>query len=280
VGFSDDGAPVTNAELMRNAFEYSSMYGLPIIQHAEELSMARGGAMNEGKMSMLLGLPGIPHVAEEMMIARDILLLRGIPKAKYHVAHLSTRAAAEFVRAAKREGLSVTSEVTPHHFTLTDEAVIGYDTNTKMSPPLRTRDDVEALKTALKDGTIDAIATDHAPHTIDEKEVEYTTAPFGIVGLETAIGLSITELVEKNILTLMQLIEKLSTNPRRIIGVREVTIVEGERANITLFDPSLEWTVHPESFISKSKNSPFGGHILRGKAIGVVNNAKYLLFRR
>jgi dihydroorotase len=202
VGFSDDGAPVAHAGLMRRALEYSSMFHLPVIQHAEDMSLSAGGCMHEGLTSTLLGLPGIPASSEETIVARDIILLRAYPEALYHVAHLSTAGAAALVRAAKADRLQVTAEAAPHHFTLSDEAVRGYDTNTKMNPPLRRTEDVLAVKEALKDGTIDAIATDHAPHTIDEKEVEYTTAPFGIVGLETAIGLSITELVEAKWLTM------------------------------------------------------------------------------
>lgn len=277
VGFTDDGSPITSAEIMRRALEYSSMYSIPVIQHAEESSMTHNGSMNEGYTSTRLGMPGIPPVAEELMIARDILLLRYTPKARYHVAHISTVGALEYVRNAKKEKLNVTSEVTPHHFTLTDEAVMSFDTNTKMNPPLRTREDVEAMKEGLRDGTIDVIATDHAPHTIDEKEVEYTQAPFGIVGLETAVGLSITELVEKKILSLSQLIEKLSTNPRRILSLPVIKIQEGEIANLTLLDPSVTWTVDIQLFKSKSKNSPFGGYKLKGKAIGIINNGKVML---
>lgn len=277
VGFTDDGSPITSAEIMRRALEYSSMYGIPIIQHAEESSMTHNGSMNEGYTSTRLGMPGIPPVAEELMIARDILLLRYTPKARYHVAHISTVGALEYVRNAKKEKLNVTSEVTPHHFTLTDEAVMSFDTNTKMNPPLRTREDVEAMKEGLRDGTIDVIATDHAPHTIDEKEVEYTQAPFGIVGLETAIGLCITELVAKKILSLSQLIEKLSTNPRRILSLPVIKIQEGEIANLTLLDPSVTWTVDIQLFKSKSKNSPFHGYKLKGRAIGIINNGKVML---
>ncbi|MBI3586382.1 MAG: dihydroorotase [Ignavibacteriales bacterium] len=277
VGFTDDGSPITSAEIMRRALEYSSMYGIPIIQHAEESSMTHNGCMNEGATSTRLGMPGIPPVAEELMIARDILLLQYVPKARYHVAHISTAGAVEYVRRAKKEKLSVTTEVTPHHFALTDEVVMSFDTNTKMNPPLRTREDVEAMKEGLRDGTIDVIATDHAPHTIDEKEVEYTQAPFGIVGLETAIGLSITELVEKEILSLYQLIEKFSTNPRRILSLPPIRIQEGEVANLTLLDPSVTWTVDTQLFKSKSKNSPFHGYKLKGRAIGIINNGKVML---
>jgi dihydroorotase len=223
-------------------------------------------------------MPGIPPIAEELMIARDVILLRYTPKARYHVAHISTRNALEHVRKAKLEGLSVTCEVTPHHFTITEDIVSGFDTNTKMNPPLRTKDDVAAMKEGLKDGTIDVIATDHAPHTIDEKEVEYSTAPFGIVGLETAVGLSLTELVGKKVLTMAQLIQKFSTNPRKLLSLPVIHMKEGEAANMTLLDPAVEWTVKTAEFRSKSKNSPFDGFRLKGRAIGIINNGKALFF--
>jgi dihydroorotase len=274
VAFSDDGAPISNAELMRRIFEYSSMYSLPIIQHAEESTMTKNGLMNEGFVSTRLGMPGIPSIAEELMIVRDIVLLRYIPRAKYHIAHMSTIGSIDCVRRAKIEKLNITCEAAPHHFTLTDEAIVSFDTNLKMSPPLRTKADVQAIKEALRDGIIDVIASDHAPHTIDEKEVEFAQAPFGIVGLETAVGLSFTELVHQQYLTLVQLIEKLSVNPRRILSLPVITIQEGEKANLTLLDPTIEWTVDIQSFRSKSKNSPFNGRTLKGKAIGIINNGR------
>lgn len=276
VGFSDDGSPIASAEIMRRALEYSSMYGVPVIQHAEEPTMTQNGCMNEGLTATRLGMPGIPPIVEELMVARDIILLGYVPRAKYHVAHVSTRGTLNHIRKAKSEGLAVTCEVTPHHFTLTEDVVVGFDTNTKMNPPLRTKEDVEAMKDALRDGTIDVIATDHAPHTIDEKEVEYSQAPFGIVGLETSVGLCMTALIENKVLTLMQLVQKLSTNPRKILSLPAIEIKEGERANLTIVDPKLEWTVHTEQFRSKSKNSPFNGFRLKGKALGVINNGKVL----
>jgi dihydroorotase len=270
VGFSDDGSPVENAQIMRIAFEYSKMFGKPIIQHAEEVTMTHGGVMHEGFVSTTLGLPGIPSIAEAIMIHRDILLAE-FTGGKYHVAHLSTKLGLDLIRDAKRKGLAVTCEVTPHHFTLTDEEVRSFDTNTKMHPPLRTKEDVEAMKSGLQDGTIEVIATDHAPHSYDEKQVEYLYAPFGIVGLETAIGLSVTELVKTGTLTLSQMIEKFTYNPRRILNLPQVNIKKGEQACLTIFDPEREWTVDPDSFKSKSKNSPFGGRKLYGKPIGIVN---------
>jgi dihydroorotase len=276
VGLSDDGAPVFDAGLMRKAFEYAGMYNVPLFQHCEIPELAHGGVMNEGIISTELGLQGIPRIAEEIMIARDLLIL-DYTGGKYHVCHISTAYAVELVRQGKKKGLLVTSEVTPHHFTLTDEIVRSYDTNTKMNPPLRTKEDVQAIKEGLRDGTIDVIATDHAPHSLDEKEVDYLQAPFGIVGLETAIGLSITELVEPKVLTMMQLIEKLSTNPRKIIG-KSILISVGEEANLSFIDPALKWKVEISQFKSKSKNSPFNGRTLQGKAIGIYNHGKLRLY--
>ena len=276
VGLSDDGAPVFDAIVMRRALEYASMYNVPIMQHCEIPELVRGGVMNEGQVSTELGLQGIPGVAEEAMIARDLLLAE-YTNSRYHVCHMSTAKSVDLVREGKKSGIKVTCEVTPHHFTLTDSVVRSYDTNTKMNPPLRTQHDIDAVKQGLKDGTIDVIATDHAPHSLDEKEVDFVQAPFGIVGLETAIGLTISELVEQKFLTLNQMIEKFSTNPRRIIG-REITVKEGERANLTFFDPSIQWKVEPGKFKSKSKNSPFGGRPLKGKAVGIFNNGQLLLY--
>ena len=271
VGFSDDGAPVENAGMMRRAFEYASMYGLPIIQHAEERSLAEGGSMNEGHVSTILGIPGIPSIAEELTVARDIALLRFVQGARYHVAHVSTALALRCIRGGKAEGLPISCEVTPHHFTLTDASVRTFDTNTKMNPPLRTQEDVQAMKEGLREGTIDAIASDHAPHTIDEKEVEYTAAPFGIVGLETTVGLALTNLVHAGYLTLPQLVEKLSVNPRKIVGLPPVSIREGETVNLTILDPELSWKVDARRFKSQSRNSPFDGMVLRGKAVGIIH---------
>jgi len=275
VGLSDDGAPVYDAEIMRRALEYAGMYGVPVIQHCEDPSLFRGGVMNEGFAATELGLPGIPPVAEEIMIARDILLTE-YTGSRYHVAHLSTAGSVKLVREAKNKGVAITCEVTPHHFTLTDDLVRSYDTNSKMNPPLRTSVDVEAIKEGLRDGTIDVIASDHAPHSLDEKEVDYLQAPFGIVGLETAVGLAITELVGPGIISIIQLVEKFSTNPRRIVG-RNLDIREGNPANFTFIDTDLRWKVDTSRFKSKSKNSPFHGRELKGKAIGIYNRGRVLL---
>jgi dihydroorotase len=275
VGLSDDGAPVFDAEIMRRVLEYAGMFDVPVIQHCEEPSLVRGGVMNEGFVATELGLPGIPSVAEEIMIARDILLTE-YTNSRYHVAHMSTAGSVKLVREAKQKGIAITCEVTPHHFTLTDDAVRSFDTNTKMNPPLRTRDDVEAMKQGIREGIVDVIASDHAPHSLDEKEVDYLQAPFGIVGLETAIGLAITELVASNVITFSQLVEKFSTNPRAIIK-RTIDIREGNSANFTFIDPEIQWKVEVSRFKSKSKNSPFDGKVLKGRAIGIFNRGELLL---
>ncbi len=273
VAFSDDGAPVFNAELVRRALEYGSMFGKTLIQHAQDLEMTRQGVMHEGFVSTELGLPGMPGIAEEVMVARDIHIAE-FTKGRYHVAHVSTAATVDLVREARKRGLAVSCEATPHHFTLTDDMVRSYDTNTKINPPLRTNDDREAVREGLRDGTIEVIVTDHAPHSFDEKEVEYQCAPFGIVGLETSLALSLTELVRKNVLSLFQLVEKMSSNPRRILGLPAIRIAEGESANLTIFDPLLEWVVDPSQFKSMGRNTPFGGFRLTGKPVAVINHGE------
>ncbi|RCK71783.1 MAG: Dihydroorotase [Ignavibacteriae bacterium] len=271
MAFSDDGSTIYNTEILRRALEYSSMLNRIIIQHPEDLELSRNGVINEGFISTILGLPGIPSIAEETIIERDIRILEYVD-GFYHAAHISTRNSVEIIRNAKRKGLNVTCEVTPHHFTLSEEAVKGFDTNAKMKPPLRTQSDIEALIEGLSDGTIDVIATDHAPHSFDEKEVEFLAAPFGIVGLETAIGLALTYLVHKKHLTIEQLIEKFSINPRKILSLPEIKIEVGEKANLTIIDMNKKWTVDIQKFKSKSKNSPFHNFELVGKSIGIVNN--------
>ncbi|MDX9758534.1 MAG: dihydroorotase [Bacteroidota bacterium] len=278
VGFSDDGSPVHNTKLLRTALEYASMLNLPLIQHAEDPFLFAGGAMNESLVSTELGLPPISRLSEDAVVQRDLLFTEYVGGC-YHLAHMSTVGAADAVRAAKARGLRVTSEVAPHHFTLTDEVVRGFDSNVKMNPPLRTADDVRAMKEALRDGTADAIATDHAPHAGFEKEVEFVYAPFGIVGLETAVGLAFTELVQDGWLTLPQLIEKFSTNPRRILRLPELRIAEGMAANLTFLDPAVKWTVDAATFRSKSRNTPFHGRTLTGRAVGIFNNGMLVLSR-
>lgn len=275
VAFSDDGAPVGNPKMLRIALEYAGMFNAPIIQHAEDLQLSDGGVVNEGYISTLLGLPGTPSIAEEVMVARDIAIAEYLDS-RYHVAHLSTAGTINLVRAAKERGLRVTSEVTTHHFTLSEDKVGEYDTNMKMSPPLRTMDDVVAAKEGLRDGAIDCIVTDHAPHARFEKEVEFVDAPFGIVGLETSLGLALTELVLQHYLTIPELIEKMSSNPRRILHLPDIRIEEGQKANLTFFNPELQWMVDAAKFLSKSKNSPFHGAMLTGKALGIFNKGQFV----
>jgi len=272
IAFSDDGVAVKSASVLRRALEYSNMYNVPIIEHCEDESLT-GGAMNEGVNSTMLGLPPVPAVSEDIIVGRDILMAE-YTGGKIHIAHISTATAVEMVRQAKKKNLPVTAEVTPHHFALTDDAVKGYDANAKMSPPLRTQKDVDAMIEGLKDGTIDVIASDHAPHAIEEKETEFQYAPNGIVGLETEIGLTLSELYHKKILTLEQVVEKLSINPRKICNISIPKFEVGESANFTILDLNLIWTVDIKEFKSKSRNSPFDKRLLTGKSVGVINNGK------
>lgn len=272
VAFSDDGNAIKTAGVLRNALEYSKMFGTPIIEHCEDESLACG-AMNESVVSTILGLPAIPNIAEDLIVMRDVMMAE-FTGAKVHIAHISSKNAVELVRQAKKKNIQVTAEVTPHHFTLTDESLKTYDTNYKMNPPLRTRADVEAVIEGLKDGTIDCIASDHAPHSIEEKEMEFIYAPNGIVGLETQLGLALSELVHKKHLTLSQLIEKLSINPRKILNIPIPLFKVGEVANLTIIDPELIWTVDISKFKSKSKNSPFDKRLLTGKSLAVINKRK------
>ena len=272
IAFSDDGRPVMNNELMRRAFEYSKMFKLPLIQHSEMLDLTEGGCMNEGIVSTELGLKGMPAEAEDIMVYRDIALLEKTG-GRLHVAHISSKNSVDLVRQAKSRGLSVTCEVAPHHFTLTDEAVRGYDTNTKMSPPLRTISDVDAIKKGLKDGTIDIIATDHAPHDIVDKQVEYQNACFGIVGLETALPLSL-KLVDEKILSMSELIKKLTSTPAGIFNLSSGNLSLGNDADILIFNPNLEYSIDISKFHSKSKNSPFDGWKVKGKVIRTLVRGK------
>ena len=272
VGFSDDGAPIKTASIVKRALEYSKMYNLPIIEHCEEETLA-GGAMNESINSTLLGLTPIPSVAEDLIVMRDIMLAE-YTGGKVHIAHISTKNAVELVRQAKHKGLNVTAEVTPHHFTLTDDSLKTYDTNYKMNPPLRTRADVDAILEGLKDGTIDCIASDHAPHSIEEKEAEFEYAPNGIIGLETQIGIAMTELYHKKILPFQIIVEKFAVNPRKILNLMVPLFQKGEKANLTILDPDEIWTVDISKFRSKSINSPFDKRLLTGKSVAVVNNKK------
>ena len=263
VAISDDGRPVMDANLMRRALEYCSMFDVPISVHEEDLCLSSGGSMNEGPTSVRLGIRGVPSVAEDVMVARDIALAR-LTRGRVHIAHISTRRSVDLVRQARVEGLAVTAEVAPHHFTLTEEAVEGYNTNAKMSPPLRLADDVAAMKDGLRDGTIDAIATDHAPHHRDEKEVEFDQAAHGVTGLETALPLTL-HLVRDGVLSLSEAIRKLTVNPARILGLPSGTLAVGKPADLTLFDAHASWRLDPLAARSRSQNTPFAGWELTGK---------------
>ena len=268
VALSDDGRPVTNSQLMRRTLEYAHTFDLLVISHAEDLALTGEGVMHEGKISVEMGLKGIPAAAEEVAVFRDIALAR-LTGARLHIAHVSTAGSVEIIRRAKAEGVRVTAETAPHYFSLTDEAVRGFNTDAKMSPPLRTPADMAAIRAGLADGTLDCIATDHAPHSILEKEVEFNQAANGIVGLETAVGLSL-ELVQAGVLTRSQLVAKLSTNPARILGVPGGSLQVGAPADITVLDPTCPWIVDVSQFKSKSRNSPFDGRQLTGRAVMTI----------
>jgi dihydroorotase len=265
VAVSDDGRPVVSAHLMRTALEYARTFGIPVVDHCEEPTLASGGAMNEGVMSARLGLKGIPSEAEEIMVIRDILLARRTG-GHIHIAHASTRGSVELIRWGKDRGIRVTAEVCPHHLSLTEEAVEGYDTNAKMNPPLRTAEDVAALGEAVRDGTIDVICTDHAPHHYDEKEREFADAPNGIVGLETALGVVTTTLVTSGIIDYPVLVERMACAPARIFGLPGGTLRAGGAADVTVIDPERRWIVDPSAFLSKGRNTPYAGRELQGAA--------------
>lgn len=279
VAVSDDGRPVPNSGMMRRAMEYAKDFDLTVVDHCEDKSLSNKGVMHEGKMSLLLGLKGMPALAEDIDAMRDVLLSEATGT-KLHIAHISTKGAVEAVRWAKSKGLKVTAEVAPHHFALTDAAVEGYDTNTKMAPPLRSQEHVDAVLEAIKDGTIDAIATDHAPHHADEKNLEYDNAPFGITGLETAIGLAFEKLIQPGIIDLVRLVEMFSSNPAKIFGLEgRGTLRVGSIADVTIIDPDLEWTYKVSETKSKSKNSPFDGWNFRGAAVATIVSGK-IVYRK
>jgi dihydroorotase len=264
VAISDDGRPVMNSEVMRRAMEYALAFDLPVVDHCEDFDLAKGGCMNEGLVSTSLGLPGIPAAAEEVMVARNILLAQ-LTGARLHLPHVSTAGSVRMVREAKTRGVRVSAEACPHHFTLTEEAVRGFKTEAKMNPPLRTWQDVQALKEGLKDGTIDIIATDHAPHAAQDKEQDFASAPFGIVGLETALPLTLT-LVEEGILSLEAAVAKLTTAPAQLFKLPKGTLAPGADADVVLVDAETNWEVDPARFRSKSRNTPFGGWKVKGRA--------------
>jgi dihydroorotase len=267
-GVSDDGKPVSNAQLMRRAMEYAKPFGLTIVSHAEDLELVGSGVMNEGPVSTELGLKGIPWVAEDAATAKDVMLAE-FTGAHLHVAHVSTKGSIEIVRQAKKRGVDVTCEVAPHHFILTDEAVRGYNTNAKMNPPLRSAEDREAVRQGIADGTVDAIATDHAPHHIDEKNVEFSIAMNGVVGLETALPLTL-KLVEEGLIDLSKAVALLTCGPAAALGIPVGRLEEGGVADITVFDPDLEWTVDAQQLVSKSKNTPFDGWKMKGAAVCTI----------
>ena len=264
VAISDDGSPVMNAEIMRRALEYTKQFNIPVISHCENTNMTTDSQMNEGFISTKLGLTGWPSVAEEMMVARDIALCR-YAGGRLHIAHVSTRRSVELVREAKKSGLPVTCEVTPHHLTLTDDLISSFDTNLKVNPPLRTAEDVDALIEGVGDGTIDVVATDHAPHAFFEKEVEFTAAPFGMTGLETALALILTEVVKKKGVSISSAIACMSCGPAKILNLDTGTLKPGSRANVTVIDPNVKWKVDSDKFESKSRNSPYVGRELEGE---------------
>jgi dihydroorotase len=266
IAVSDDGRPVMDSQVMRHAMEYARDHELVVVDHCQDLHLAAGGVMNEGRYSTLLGLTGMSRAAEDSHVARDIMLAE-LTGARIHIAHISTSGSVELVRRAKKEGLAVTCEVTPHHLALTDAAVVGFDTNTKMSPPLRSEEDRAALIEGVRDGTIDAIATDHAPHHSDEKMLEYDRAPSGVVGLETALGVAITVLLHSSSVSLSRIIEMLTIGPARAFSLSGGTLAVGVPADVALIDPNREWTVEPHRFKSKSRNTPFAGWKLRGLVV-------------
>jgi dihydroorotase len=277
VAVSDDGKPVASSHLMRTALEYARTFGIPVADHCEDPTLA-GGAMHEGIVSTRLGLKGVPAAAEEIRVARDLLLAE-LTGGHIHLCHMSTRGSVDLIRRAKERGVRVTAEACPHHFSLTHEACEGYDTNAKMNPPLREPEDREAIRQALKDGTIDVIATDHAPHHYDAKEREFDDAPNGIIGLETARGLAITELVGTGLLTLPELVARMSTVPARVFGLPGGTLAPGAPADVTVFDPAAEWTVRPQEFFSRSRNTPFAGRRLTGRATVTIVRGQ-IVFQR
>ncbi|MDR3124335.1 MAG: dihydroorotase [Endomicrobium sp.] len=270
VAVSDDGLPVSNSQIMRRTLEYAKMFNLPVISHTEDKELSKDGVMNEGRNSTILGLRGIPKQAEEIIASRDIMLAE-LTGGYLHIAHVSTSGSVDLVRQAKKKGVKVTAETCPHYFTLTDDIVKVYDANTKMNPPLREQKDVDAIKQGLVDGTIDVIATDHAPHTQDEKSQEFDLAPFGIIGFETMLSLVLNELVDKKILSFSEAISKMTSNPAKIFNLNgRGSLKEGSIADITIIDPQYSYEFKKESIVSKSKNSPFLGRQFKGGAVMTI----------
>lgn len=276
VAISDDGSGLDNNRLFKTGLEYTSMFGRPVISHSEDESLVDEGVMHEGAVSAMLGMKGRPSIAEDIAVARDIMLAE-YTGAVLHIAHVSSKGAVELIRQAKKRGVKVTAEVTPHHLTLTDEAVKSFNTATKVNPPLRSRDHVAALLEGLKDKTLDAIATDHAPHAFEEKDREYKQAPPGFAGLETALGVILTELYHTERFTLLEIIERMSTAPSRILGLEAGVLKVGAPADITIIDPKLEWIVDSSAFYTKGKHTPFEKKILKGKAVATLVCGKFVM---
>jgi len=268
VAISDDGKPVMNSLVMRRAMEYALAFDVPVVDHCEDLHLAEGGCMNEGAISTELGLPGMPAAAEDVMVARNVALAE-LTGARLHLAHISTEGSVRMVREAKSRGLKVTAEACPHHFTITEETVRGYNTYAKMNPPLRTWKDVQAIKEGLRDGTIDVIATDHAPHATQEKQLGFTEAPFGIVGLETALPLTLA-LVDEGVLSLESAVDKLSAAPAKAFGLAKGTLAVGADADVAIVDQQEQWEVDPTKFRSKSRNTPFAGWKVKGRVTTTI----------
>ena len=273
VAVSDDGKPVMNSDVMKKALIYAGQFGLPVISHCEDLNLTDNGSMNEGLTSTILGLRGIPSASEDVMVSREIILSE-YTNVPIHIAHVSTKVSVELIRQAKNRGIKITAETCPHYFTLTEEACRDYNTNAKMNPPLRSQKDLEAVIEGLKDGTIDIIATDHAPHHFDEKNVEFEKAANGIVGFETALALSYTGLVEKGHLSFQQMIEKLTVNPAEMLKIDKGTLEEGKTADIILVDFDNEYKVDVSKFVSKGKNSPFDGFKVKGRVMTTIVGGK------
>ncbi|MEJ2627887.1 MAG: dihydroorotase [bacterium] len=276
VGFSDDGLPIKNSLILRSSLEYSKIFGTPIIEHCEDLNLSGDGVMNEGYYATLLGLSAIPSISEEVMVMRDILIAE-FTHSPIHIAHVSTKGSVKIIEDAKKRGVKVTAETCPHYLLLTDKNLTSFDTNMKMKPPLRTEEDKKALIEGLTKGVIDVIASDHAPHHSDEKDIEFNKAAFGIIGLETTVGLILTHFVNKRIFSLPDFIEMMSVRPRKILNLPLITIDKNSPANITILDVNQEWKVDKNTFKSKSRNTPFEGWEMKGKSVGVINNGKYYL---
>lgn len=272
IAFTDDGSPVLNSDLLNAGFRYSAEYKFPFLQHAENPKLHNNGVLNEGKISKILKLNGIPAKSEYSVISSDILLLKQNRNAYYHIQHISCQKSVDIIEQAKTEGLNVSVEVCPHHFILDEEAYLIYGTNAKMNPPLRTRNDVESILKAISENLIDVIASDHAPHSEEEKLLPFSIAPFGIIGLETTVSLTYTYLVKKGIISFEKMIELLSVNPRKILGLKQIQIKEGENANLTILDTNFKYTINKDKFYSKSRNTPFNNFEVQCKPFAIINN--------